>query len=494
MYGTSYARRRKTEPLPSGKKTILAFSEKRIIIALEITKGRCLFVKKQNDNLIQGPLFWNIVRYTIPIILTSLLQLLFNAADLVVVGRFCGSVSVAAVGATGAITNLIVNLFIGLSVGAGVTVAHALGGREDEAVHRTVHTAMPAALVSGVVLTVVGVCLSETFLRMMGTPENVLPLSAVYMKIYFAGITFNMVYNFSASILRAAGDTKSPLIFLSIAGIVNVMLNIVFVTLLDMNVAGVALATTISQGISAVLVVWVLMRRTDACKLTLSKMRFYKPQLMKIIRIGLPAGIQGSLFSISNVMIQSSVNSFGDVFMSGSAASSNIEGFVYVMLNAFHQTAVNFTGQNMGARQYKRVKQILWTCLGCVTVVGIVAGSLVYVFGRQLLSIYITDSQEAIDYGMLRMAYMCLPYFLCGIMDVSTGALRGMGASVVPMIISIMGVCGLRVCWIATVFRVVHTPQCLFLSYTVSWIVTFLAQMIAFFAVYKKHVKEAAPA
>lgn len=448
-------------------------------------------MKNQNQIMIRGPLLPNIIAYTVPIILTSVLQLLFNAADLVVVGRYCGSISVAAVGATGAITNLIVNLFIGLSVGAGVTVAHAMGSNEEEAVHRTIHTALPAAFVSGVVLTVVGVTFSESFLVLMDTPEDVLPLSATYMRIYFGGITFTMVYNFSASILRAVGDTKSPLIFLSIAGVVNVVLNVVFVTVFHMNVAGVALATTISQGISAVLVVIVLMNRQDACKLYLSKMHFYKAQLLKMLRIGLPAGIQSSLFSISNVLIQSSINSFGSVLMSGNSAAGNIEGFVYVCLNAFHQTAVNFIGQNVGAKQYKRVNQVLWICLGCVVVVGLTMGLLVCFFGRTLLSIYITDSQEAISYGMLRLTCICIPYFLCGLMDVSTGALRGMGASVVPMVISILGVCGIRITWIATIFQVpqFHTPQCLYLSYTVSWTITFLIQMIAYFIVYRKQAK-----
>ena len=301
--------------------------------------------------MLNGPLFGSIVLYTIPIILTGLLQLLFNAADLVVVGRFCGSISVAAIGATGAITNLIINLFIGLSVGAGVTVAHGLGSRENDVVHRAVHTAVPAALISGIFLTIVGVAFSETLLRWMDTPESVLPLSALYMRIYFAGMTFNMVYNFCASLLRAAGDTNSPLIFLTIAGVANVVLNVIFVTVFHMNVAGVALATTISQAISAIAVVIVLMRRTDACKLELKKLRIYPQQLMKMVRIGLPAGVQGSLFSISNVLIQSSVNSFGDIFMSGNAAAGNIEGFVYVCLNAFHQTAVNFIGQNTGVSE-----------------------------------------------------------------------------------------------------------------------------------------------
>ena len=446
-------------------------------------------MNKKNQDMLRGPLLGSIISYTIPIILTSVLQLLFNAADLVVVGRFCGSISVAAVGATGSITSLIVNLFIGLSVGAGVTVAHGVGSREDEVVHRTVHTALPMALLSGVVLTIVGILFSEQFLTMMGTPQNVLELSSVYMKIYFAGITFTMVYNFAASILRAVGDTKSPLVFLSIAGVINVGLNLVFVTVLHMNVAGVALATTISQAFSAVAMVVVLMKRTDAAKLHLRKMRIYKIQLMKMLRIGLPAGVQSSLFSISNVLIQSSVNSFGDILMSGNAAAQNIEGFLYVSMNSFHQTAVNFIGQNVGAKQYDRVKKIVWICLGCVAVVGLGLGTLMYSFGESLLSIYITDSAEAISWGLVRLSIIAQFYFLCGLMDVSTGALRGMGASVSPMIISVLGVCGIRIGWVMTVFRIpqFHTPQSLYFSYIISWSLTFLIQMYAFFKIYKKH-------
>ena len=452
-------------------------------------------MKGKNQNMLQGPLLGSIISYTIPIILTSILQLLFNAADLVVVGRFCGSISVAAVGATGSITALIVNLFVGLSVGAGVTVAHGVGSREDEVVHRTVHTAIPMALVSGAVLTVLGILLSETLLTMMGTPANVLRLSSVYMKIYFAGITFTMVYNFAASILRAVGDTKSPLVFLTIAGVINVLLNLVFVTVLHMNVAGVALATTISQAFSAVAMVIVLMKRTDAAKLCLKKMRFYKVQMAKMIRIGLPAGIQSSLFSISNVMIQSSVNSFGDILMSGNAAAQNIEGFLYVSLNAFHQTAVNFIGQNVGAKQYSRVKKIVWTCLALAMAVGLGMGLLLYGFGESLLSIYITDSAEAIAWGLVRMKVICRFYFLCGLMDVSTGALRGLGASVSPMIISVLGVCGIRIGWIATIFQIprFHTPESLYSSYIFSWSLTFLIQMYAFLKIYKKHTRNLLP-
>ena len=449
-------------------------------------------MKKLDQNMLRGPLFSNIVAYTVPIILTSILQLLFNAADLVVVGRFCGSVSVAAVGATGSLTALMVNFFIGLSVGAGVTVAHGLGGRNDQVVHRTVHTALPMALISGGVLTVIGVGFSESFLRMMGTPETVLPLSAIYMKIYFAGITFTMLYNFCAAILRAAGDTKSPLVFLSAAGVINVLLNLIFVTVLHMNVAGVALATTVAQAISAIAMVVVLMRREDACRLELRKMRFYGPQISKMLRIGLPAGIQSSLFSISNVLIQSSVNSFGDVFMSGNAASQNLESFLYATMNSFHQTAVNFIGQNMGAGQYKRVRKILFLCLGCVSAVGMVFGGALWFFGPGLLQVYITDSAKAITYGMIRMSYLALPYFLCGMMDVCTGALRGMGASFVPMLISVLGVCGIRIFWVMTIFQIprFHTPQVLYSSYTVSWTVTFLIQLAAFFLIYRRHARK----
>lgn len=448
-------------------------------------------MKKRSQDMLHGPLLRNIIFYTVPIILTSLLQLLFNAADLVVVGRFCGSASVAAVGATGSVTNLIVSLFIGLSVGAGVSVAHAAGSGDKQMLHQVVHTAIPVAIVSGAVLTVVGVCLARSVLTWMGTPQEVLPLSTVYMHIYFGGILFTMVYNFGAAILRAVGETQKPLIYLSIAGVLNVVLNVFFVTVFHMNVAGVALATVISQGVSMALVLGALVRRTDDCKLEFKKMRFYSAPLRKIVALGLPAGIQGSLFGISNVMIQSSINSFGDVFMSGSAAAGNLEGFVYVMLNAFHQTALNFTGQNAGAGQYRRVWKVLWLCIGCVTVVGIVAGGLMYLFAGQLLPIYITDSQEAISYGILRMSYVCLFYFLLGLMDVTTGVLRGLGSSLVPMLISIMGVCVLRVGWIVTIFQVpqYHTPECLFLSYPVSWMVTFICQIIACVVVYRNRVR-----
>ncbi|MBQ6066110.1 MAG: MATE family efflux transporter [Clostridia bacterium] len=441
----------------------------------------------------EGPLLKSIILYTIPIILTSVLQLLFNAADLVVVGRFCGSVSVAAVGATGSLINLIVNLFIGLSVGAGVSTAQAIGAGDQEKVHRIVHTAIPTAAIGGLALTAFGVFFARDALALMGTPEDVIDLSAVYMRIYFCGMVPNMLYNFGASVLRAAGDTKSPLYFLTAAGVLNVLLNLVFVMALHMDVAGVALATALTQTLSAVLVLLALAARTDGCRLMPKRMKLYGTELKEIVRIGLPAGIQGSLFSISNVLIQSSVNSFGSVVMSGNAATQNIEGFVYVSMNAFHQTALNFTGQNYGAGLHKRIRKIMLLSLACVAVTGLFAGVSAWLMAKPLLSIYITDSAEAISYGVIRMSFINLPYFLCGIMDVTTGAIRGMGASLLPMIVSVMGICVFRVFWIFCVFGQpqFHSLECLYLSYPISWIITFAAQITIFSVLNRRNIKKA---
>lgn len=448
---------------------------------------------KNNHSMLQGPLAWNLLAYTIPIILTSVLQLLFNAADLVVVGRLCGSVSVAAVGSTGSLTSLVVNLFVGLSIGAGVAVAHAIGSREQETVHRTVHTALPTAIICGVFLTVVGVVVSEPMLRLMSTPENVLPLSAIYLKIYFLGMTFTMIYNFCTAILRAAGDTKSPLIILSVAGVVNVALNLFFVVVWDMNVAGVAWATTISQALSAAAVMIVLTRRTDSCRLELGKMKIYPQQLQKILRIGVPAGIQGCLFSISNVIIQASVNSFGDLMMSANAASANIEGFTYVTVNAFQQTAVNYTGQNAGARQFDRVKRIALLCMGYACIAGALTGGFSNLFAKQLLGIYITDSPEAIALGARRLMLTSLPYFIFAAMDCSSGVMRGLGASMETMIITVLGVCGTRIGMIYTIFRMpqFHTMEVLFLAYPISWLITLVVQSIVLVRVYRKQANMA---
>lgn len=395
----------------------------------------------------------------------------------------------AAVGNTGAVTNLIINLFIGLSVGAGVCVAHGVGAKRDETVRDMVHTAIPAAFVSGLILTVVGVLVARPVLTLMGTPDTVIDLSAIYMQVYFCGMTGSMLYNFGAAILRAAGDTRGPLIYLTAAGVLNVLLNLFFVAVCGMNVEGVALATALSQALSAVLVLRALMRRTDACKLELRRMRIRRGPLFRMMTIGIPAGIQGSLFSISNVTIQSSINSFGAVAMAGNAAAGNIEGFVYTTMNAFHQTAVNFIGQNMGAGKLDRVKRIVMICLACVLVDGLVFGTSAWFFGEPLLSIYIrpsATSAESIAYGLRRMTYLCLPYFFCGLMDVMTGCLRGLGSSYIPMVVTILGVCVFRIIWVFTVFRYYRTPESLYISYLISWALTVTVELICFIILYKK--------
>lgn len=454
-------------------------------------------MKFDTDTICRGPIFKSVIIYTVPIILTSILQLLFNAADLIVVGWFCGSDSVAAVGATGALTNLMVNLFIGLSVGSGVAVAQSLGAGDKKATGEAVHTSVLLSLISGVVLTVIGVAFSGVFLELMGTPaDKLLPLAATYMRIYFCGITFSILYNFGSAILRAAGDTRSPLIFLTVAGVLNVILNVIFVAGFKMDVAGVALATSISQGVSAVLVMRELMRREDACRFEIKRMRIYGRALARILKIGLPAGLQSTLFSISNVLIQSSVNSFGGAHMSGSAAASSLEGFCYVAMNAFHQTALNFCGQNYGAGNLKRVKRITVVCLLTVAAVGLVLGNVIYIFGDKLLGIYITDSPDAIRFGMERLKFMLIPYFLCGIMDTATGAMRGIGSSVIPMVITVMGVCVMRIVWLYTVFAIprYHTFSGLFISYPISWFLTFAAVFIAYLIIMHRREKAFAAA
>ena len=447
-------------------------------------------MKRNQRDLTSGPLLSAIITYTVPIILTSILQLLFNAADLVVVGRFRGSLTVGAVGATGSITKLLINFFIGLSVGAGVSVAHAIGARQEKKLHRIVHTAIFVALAGGALLTIIGFSFADVFLRLMDTPAEILPLSTTYMRIYFCGITFTLLYNFCAAILRAAGDTKSPLLFLSIAGVLNVALNLVFVVVFGMSVDGVALATILSQGVSAALVFRALMRRTDGCQLEPRQIRPHKAQLLRILRIGVPAGIQSSLFAASNVIIQSSVNSFGDIAVAGNAAAANLGGFTDAVINAFSQTSTNFTGQNVGAGNHQRVRKIFLTCCMCVTVAGILVGGSLYLGRNALLGIYITDSPESMAYGALRITYVYLPIFLGGLMQVATGALRGLGASVAPMLMSVLGVCGIRLVWIFTIFRDprFHSLDSLFISYPISWVFTFLAELLAFVILYRRWV------
>ncbi|MBQ7727351.1 MAG: MATE family efflux transporter [Clostridia bacterium] len=456
--------------------------------------------KQPESDLTTGPFVPKIIKYTIPIILTSLLQLLFNATDLVVVGQTCGELYLGAVGSTGALINLMVNLFIGLSVGAGVAIAQGYGAKNDEDIHKTLHTAIPTAFIAGIFLTVVGILGARSFLTWMDTPEEVIDLSTTYLRIYFSGIIPILLYNYGSAILRAAGDTRSPLIFLTIAGILNVFINLLFVLQFGMDVDGVAWATVISQTLACILVLIELARRKDACRLQFTRLRFSKKHFLRILRVGLPAGLQGSLFSISNVMIQSSVNSFGTVVLSGSTAAANIEGFVWVSMNAFHQSAMNFIGQNRGAKKYDNIKKVLRICLISVSVAGIALGVICRLNAHALLSIYLTDApEEAYQAGIDRMSFVCLPYFLCGIMDVMTGSLRGMGCSTPPMFITVLGVCGSRLLWIFTLFQLpeFHSLSWLMFSYPLSWSLTFFAELICFTIVWriaqKKEMRDIGP-
>lgn len=441
--------------------------------------------RKYEMDMCNGPLLGKILMFALPLMASGILQLLFNAADMVVAGKWAGSVALAAVGATSSLINMIINVFLGLSVGANVTIAHFYGAQNDKDVNDTVHTTITLALVCGVILSVIGYVLAKPMLTWMGTPNEILPHSVDYMHIYFLGMPSMLVYNFGAAILRAVGDTKRPLYFLTVAGVINIGLNLFLVINVGMGVSGVAWATIISQTISAILVVYTLIRSDGCIHLDLRQLKLCKDKVLRIARVGLPAGFQGAIFSISNVLIQSSVNSFGAIAVAGNTASSNIEGFVYNSMNSFHQTAISFTGQNMGAKKYNRVHKIMWLCLACVTVTGVVMGGASVIFGRQLLSIYTdkADAAQVVAFGLRRLNVIMLSYFLCGVMDVMVGSIRGMGYSIMPMIVSLMGACIFRIIWIFTIFRVINTPECLYYSYPISWLLTFTVHMICFYAV-----------
>lgn len=438
-----------------------------------------------------GPLFSKIIMFAIPLILSGVLQLLFNAADIVVVGRFTGSHALAAVGSTSSLINLLVNLFIGVSVGANVLLGKFCGAQDYKNASETVHTAIYIAIWGGVIMIFAGLILARPLLELMGTPMDVIDLSVLYMRIYFIGMPAFMIYNFGAAILRAVGDTKRPLYFLTVAGVVNILFNLLFVIVFKMGVAGVALATIISETISAGLIILSLMQSDGILRLHLKEMKFHKDKVAGMLKIGLPAGLQGMIFNISNVLIQSSVNSFGSVVMAGNTAASNIEGFVYTSMNAIYQTSLSFTSQNMGAKQYHRIDKILLQCLGVVTAVGLVLGVGAFLCGHTLLGIY-SSSEDVITHGISRLSVVSASYFLCGIMDVMVGSLRGMGYSIMPMLVSLTGACLFRVIWIFTIFQMEHTLFSLYISYPISWILTFSAHVICYLVVRRKALLKAA--
>ena len=426
-----------------------------------------------------GSIADKILLFALPLMASSLLQLLFNAADVVVVGRFAGKEALAAVGSNTSLINLLINLFVGLSVGTNVVVARDLGAGRHDNVSHSVHTAITLALSSGIVMMIFGVTMSRQLLEWMSSPTDVIDLASVYLRIYFLGLPANFAYNFGAAILRAQGDTQRPLYFLTFAGVVNVVLNLIFVIALQMDVAGVALATIISQYISAVLVLRCLMKEQGPLHLDLKRLGLKKQVVFRIVQVGLPAGFQGMVFSLSNVVIQSSLNSFDDaVLVAGSSAGSNIESFVYVTMNAFYQAAITFVGQNYGAAKCDRVDKVARQCVGFAVLFGLVVGNLAYFFGAPLVGIYAPGEPEVVRQALIRMSIICCPYFICGFMDTLVGVLRGLGSSMIPMAVSIVGACGLRLIWVATVFPLYRTPTCLYISYPITWMVTGLCHFL----------------
>lgn len=437
--------------------------------------------KKYEIDMCSGSVFSKMLLFALPLMCSSILQLLFNAADIVVVGRFAGDNALAAVGSNTALINLLTNIFVGLSVGSNVLTAQYYGAKKGSDLKETVHTSMLLSIYSGVLLTVIGLVGARGLLELMQAPPEVLELAVLYLRIYFLGMPSMMVYNFGSAILRAVGDTKRPLYYLLGAGIVNVVLNLFFVISCHMGVAGVGIATVISQTISALLVVRCLVREQGGIHLELKELAISKDKLGKIMQIGLPAGFQGTVFSLSNVVIQSAVNSFGNVAVAGNSAAANIEGFVYMAMNAFYQATISFTSQNYGAKEYKRIYRILFAGELFVVITGTLLGNLAVFFGETLLGIY-SPSAEVIAAGMMRVRIICSVYALCGVMDVLVGALRGIGYSIIPMIVSLVGACGLRLLWIATVFQIpeYHSLTTVYISYPITWTITLTVHAVTF--------------
>lgn len=452
---------------------------------MDTKEENALMLSKNHDmDMCSGSLFGKILIFSLPIIAMNVLQLMFNAVDMIVVGRFSGREALAAVGATGALINLMVNTFMGLSAGTIVIVAQDYGAGKIKELNDSVHTSIAISIISGLVVMVIGLVFCKPLLILMGTPEDVLDLSVLYMKIYFIGVPAMMVYNFGAAILRAVGDSRRPMYYLVISGIVNIILNLFFVIVLHMSVDGVAWATVISQALSMILVMLCLFRSNGGIRFIPRQLRIDRQKLKKIVRIGLPAGLQSLLFSVSNVLIQSAVNSFGSAMVAASSTASNIEGFVGTTMNAYYNAAITFTGQNMGAKKYDRIDTIAKVCTVLIFATWILIGGAILLFGRPLLGMYTSDS-NVIELGMLRMKVLMAAYFTCGVMNVFPGLTRGMGYSILPMICTLIGACLMRIVWLATVFAWYPTVFMLFACYPVTWGLAGLGQVGIFF--YARH-------
>lgn len=445
---------------------------------------------KYEIDMCSGSLFPKILKCAMPLMATNLMQLLYNAVDIIVVGRYVGETALAAVGSTSSLINLIVNVFVGISIGATVVVSQHIGAKDYQKTSDACHTAITISLIAGVFLAILGNIICKPLLILMGSPYNVIDQAALYMKIYFLGMPAFMLTTYGSALMRTVGDTKRPLYYFSISGILNVVLNLIFVLKFKMGVAGVALATIISQYLSAAFIFAALERSDGHIKIYVKDLRIDKKSLSAMVAKGLPAGLQSCIFGMSNVIIQSSVNSFGSVVMAGNSAAANIEGFLYTAQNTFCIVATSFAGQNFGAKKYKRIDKTLLYCLGIVLVVGVTFGTLMYSFGESLLGIYAPGNPEAIKYGMIRFRFILLVYCLCGLMEVLVGTIRGIGSSITPMLTSIIGVCGIRIMWIFTVFPKHKTLESLFVSYPISWAATGVILVFAYLFLRKKHFKK----
>ena len=444
---------------------------------------------KYEIDMCNGSIMDKLISFSLPLMLSGILQLMFNAVDIVVVGRFSGSQALAAVGSTTALINIFTNLFIGISLGANVLAARFYASGKEKEMSETVHTAITLALISGIIMAVVGLVLAKLALELMGTPSDVIELSTLYMRIYFCGMPFFMLYNYGAAILRAVGDTKRPLVFLIISGVANAGLNMILVIIFHMGVAGVGIGTVISQFISCILVLRCLYKSEGCYQLRFSKLRIQKVYLRQIFQVGIPAGIQSTVINFSNALLQSSVNSFGSTAMAGYTAANNILGFLYASVNAVTQACMSFTSQNYGVGKYKRMDRVLINCLILSVVISGVLGCGSYAFGTEILKVY-TEDPKVIQCGLEILSMTTVTYFLCGIMDLFPGALRGMGRSGVPMILSIIGTVGTRIVWIFILFPQHRSLKFLFISYPASWLFTIVMQVICFYFVRKQvHAK-----
>lgn len=442
---------------------------------------------KNQIDMTTGRIIDKILIFSLPIIFSGILQLVFNAADIIIVGKFAGDESLAAVGSTSSLINLLIGLFVGLSTGTNVIAANFLGAKKIDCVKKTVHTAVILSFFAGIILTIIGISFAKPILLLMKIPTEVLPLATKYLRIYFAGITATMIYNFGSALLRAKGDTKRPLYILLIAGIINVILNLIFVIFFKLNVAGVALATIISQSFSAICVIYILLNEQDEFKLKIKNLTFDREIFFQIVKIGVPAGFQGMMFSFSNVIIQSSINLFGATIIAGNSAALNIEGFVYIAMNGFAQGALTFVSQNYGAKKFDRIKSITYISEITVMFIGIILGGLVITFSEPILSLY-TNSPNAISAGTTRLSIICSVYCLCGMMDVMGNIIRGIGHSFLPMVVSLAGACGLRILWIYTIFFIpkFHNISTIYYSYPISWFITLFIEVICFIFIFRK--------